>query len=58
MEHLKACYSAGSVGLLAPLQDFLDDDRVSEILINKPQEVFVEREDRMLRFDLPILTSK
>ena len=48
----------GVANMLFPLQDFLDDDRVSEILINKPQEVFVEREDRMLRFDLPILTSK
>ena len=48
----------GVAGMLAPLQDFLDDDRVSEILINKPQEVFVEREGRMIRFDLPVLTPK
>ena len=57
MEAIKACYSAGSVGLLAPLQDFLDDEQVSEILINKPQEVFIEREGTMLRFDIPVLTA-
>jgi len=58
MEAIKACYSAGSVGLLAPLQDFLDDPQVSEILINKPQEVFTERQGTLLRFDIPVLTTQ
>lgn len=58
MEAMKACYSSGSVGLLAPLQDFLDDAQVSEILINKPQEVFIERQGALLRFDIPVLTTQ
>jgi type IV secretion system protein VirB11 len=58
MEAMKACYSSGSAGLLAPLQDFLDDDQVSEILINKPQEVFIERQGALLRFDMPVLTTQ
>lgn len=58
MEAVKACYSSGSIGLLAPLQDFLDDEHVSEILINKPQEVFVEKQGAMLRFDIPVLTTQ
>ena len=58
MEEIKAYYSAGSVGLLAPLHDFLQDGQVSEILINKPEEVFIERDGIMLRFDIPVLTSQ
>ncbi len=58
MEAMKACYSSGAVGLLAPLQDFLDDEQVSEILINKPQEVFIERQGALLRFDIPVLTTQ
>ena len=58
MEAIKACYSSGSAGLLAPLQDFLDDEQVSEILINKPQEVFIERQGALLRFDMPVLTTQ
>lgn len=58
METTKACYSSGSVGLLAPLQDFLDDEQISEILINKPQEVFIERQGALLRFDIPVLTTQ
>lgn len=58
MEAIKACYSSGAVGLLAPLQDFLDDEQVSEILINKPQEVFIERQGALLRFDIPVLTTQ
>lgn len=53
-----ACFAPGVTGLLSPLQDFLDDQNVSEILINRPKEVFVEREGKMLRFDTPILTAQ
>src|SRR3990167_4821667 len=51
-------YAAGATGLLAPLQDFLADEHISEILINRPQEVFIERNNQMLRFDLPVLTTQ
>ena len=54
----KACFAPGVAGLLSPLQDFLDDMQVSEILINRPQEAFVERCGKMLRFDLPVLTAQ
>ena len=53
---MNACFAPGVAGLLSPLQDFLDDKEVSEILINRPQEVFVERNSVMLRFELPVLT--
>ena len=36
-------FTPGSEGLLSPLQPFFQDKAVSEILINKPYEVFVER---------------
>lgn len=36
-------FSPGAMGLLAPIQCLLDDDQVSEILVNKPQEVFYEK---------------
>lgn len=52
-----ACFAPGVRGLLAPIQDFLDDNTISEILINKPHEVFVERFGEMLRFDIPNLTA-
>lgn len=55
---MDASFAPGVKGLLSPLQDFLDDDSISEILINRPQEVFVERQGVMLRFDLPLLTAQ
>ncbi|HAT2009122.1 P-type DNA transfer ATPase VirB11 [Legionella pneumophila serogroup 1] len=58
MEAIKACFSPGATGLLSPLQDFLDDEHVSEILINKPQEVFIERNGQLIRFDIPVLTPQ
>lgn len=51
-----ACFAPGVRGLLSPLQDFLDDEAVSEILINRPHEVFVERDGRMQKIDAPTLT--
>lgn len=54
----KAYYLPGAKGLLSPLQDFLDDHTVSEILINKPQEVFIEHDGKLTRFDIPALTSQ
>lgn len=32
---------------LAPVRDFLDDERVQEIMINGPDEIFVERDGRI-----------
>ncbi|HAT1993781.1 P-type DNA transfer ATPase VirB11 [Fluoribacter dumoffii] len=58
MESIKACFSPGATGLLSPLQDFLEDEHVSEILINKPHEVFIERNGQLIRFDIPVLTPQ
>lgn len=39
-----------SVGVfLAPVQSFLDDASISEILVNGPDEIFVERKGKLLR---------
>lgn len=58
MDTIKAQYAPGSIGLLAPLHAFLADEQVSELLINKPQEVYIEREGVLQRFDIPELTSQ
>jgi type IV secretion system protein VirB11 len=58
MSALKASFAPGVVGLLAPLQDFLEDSSVSEILINRPNEVFVETKGQMVRFDIPALSPQ
>ncbi|KTD34666.1 hypothetical protein Lmor_1199 [Legionella moravica] len=57
MNSLKAQCSPGSTGLLAPLYEFLVDTQVSEVLVNKPQEVYVERAGILEQFDMPVLTT-
>ncbi|MBA2649667.1 MAG: P-type DNA transfer ATPase VirB11 [Legionella sp.] len=57
MSATNACFAPGALGLLSPLSHFLSDDSVSEILINRPQEVYVERYGELQRFDMPVLTS-
>lgn len=57
MNALKAQCSPGSTGLLAPLYEFLGDAQVSEVLINRPQEVYIERAGVLERFDMPVLTT-
>ncbi|MGC1183142.1 P-type DNA transfer ATPase VirB11 [Legionella sp.] len=47
----------GAEGLLSPLMSWLNHPQVSEILINKPQEVFVEVHGCMTRHEVPELTS-
>lgn len=54
---MSACYGSGAQGLLAPLKEFMEDERISEILINKPQEVFVEEDGSMRQIEMPMLTS-
>ena len=34
-------------GFLSPINEFLEDDSISEILINGPKEIFVEREGNL-----------
>lgn len=47
----------GAEGLLSPLMSWLIHPEVSEILINKPQEVFVELQGCMTRYEVPELTT-
>src|SRR3990167_1068231 len=46
-------YAPRSEGLLAPLLSWLNDPLVSEILINQPQEIYVEKNDRLVRYAVP-----
>lgn len=55
METLATHFMPGATGLLAPLQSLLDKNDVSEILINKPGEVFVEQQGHMERIEMKIL---
>ena len=52
-----ALFKPGSEGLLSPFLPWLVDKAVSEILVNKPQEVFIEKQGKMTRYELPILTA-
>lgn len=49
-------YAPTSNGLLAPIQPILDDNQVSEILINQPGEVFVEKQGLLSNIVVPELT--
>lgn len=44
--------------LLAPIMPWLHDDMVSEIVLNQPKVVFVERGNRFCRHEVPELDSK
>lgn len=50
-------YAPGSEGLLAPLTQFLSDPQVSEILVNKPQEVWIEKEGALQSHPVEALTE-
>ncbi len=54
----KTYFAPGVRGLLSPLQSFLDDKNVMEIMVNRPQEVFIERRGEMNRLEMPILTTQ
>lgn len=49
-------YAPNSRGLLAPLTPWLDDAEVSEILMNQPGEVYVEKQGQLTRHEVPALT--
>jgi type IV secretion system protein VirB11 len=58
MEVIETRFSPGSDGLLAPLKPFLENKGVSEILINKPKEVFVECQGMMEQHIIPALDGR
>lgn len=53
-----ACFSPGAMGLLAPIKKLLDDNQISEILINRPEEVFFEKDGKLKYIDVPELTER
>ncbi len=53
-----AGFSPGAMGLLAPIKSLLEDDQVSEILINRPEEVFYEKAGRLDVLLIPELTER
>lgn len=50
-------YAPGAEGLLAPLSEWLTDPEVSEILLNKPQEVWVEKHNKLTAYSVKELTE-
>ncbi|MBP9727111.1 MAG: P-type DNA transfer ATPase VirB11 [Gammaproteobacteria bacterium] len=50
-------FGPGAMGLLAPLQPLLNDNQISELLINRPQEVFYEKDGQLTAMDIPELTE-
>lgn len=46
-------YAPGSVGLLEPIHQWLTDPQVSEILLNRPQEIWVEKEGQLSSHAVP-----
>jgi type IV secretion system protein VirB11 len=57
MEVATLRFAPGSEGLLTPLMPWLNDHTVSEILINQPQEVYIERLGQMKRYEVNSLTQ-
>ncbi len=51
-------YRPASEGLLEPIKKFLDDSLTSEILINRPQEIYVEKQGRMERYEVPAFNER
>ena len=51
--HNTGHYSPGSEGLFSPLKPYLDDPEISEILLNKPQEIWVEKHGIFSSHEIP-----
>ncbi len=51
-------FAPNSNGLLAPLKQWLNDQTVREIAINRPEEIFIERKGHFTHHALPILTER
>ncbi|MDF1654366.1 MAG: P-type DNA transfer ATPase VirB11 [Coxiellaceae bacterium] len=45
-------------GLLSPLNSYLNDPQVCEIMINRPRQVYVEKEGVMTGYTVPDLTER
>ncbi|MFM2322050.1 MAG: Legionella vir-like protein LvhB11 [Pseudomonadota bacterium] len=51
-------YAPDSSGLLAPIQPWLDDSDVSEILMNQPGEIYVEKLGKLRKYNVPELDQR
>jgi type IV secretion system protein VirB11 len=50
-------YSPGSSGLLKPLEPWLCDPEISEILLNRPQEIWIEKQGNLISHPVPEFTE-
>jgi type IV secretion system protein VirB11 len=50
-------YSPGSSGLLSPIESWLADPEVSEILLNRPQEIWIEKRGSLISQPIPEFTE-
>ena len=50
-------FSPNAAGLLAPLKDWLSDPAVSELMINQPQQVYIEKYGEITWHSVPELTE-
>ncbi len=50
-------FGPGAMGLLAPIQFLLDDTQISELLINRPQEVYFEKDGQLTAIAVPDFTD-
>ena len=50
-------YSPGSSGLLKPLESWLSDPEISEVLLNRPQEIWIEKQGRLVSHSVPEFTE-
>jgi type IV secretion system protein VirB11 len=53
-----ANYAPTSSGLLAPLAPWLEDNQVAEILLNKPQEIYVEKDGLLVNHTIKELDQR
>lgn len=51
-------FAPGAAGLLAPFQTWLDDPLVSEIMVNQPEAIWIEREGQMQQHFISDLNEK
>ncbi|MDF1760841.1 MAG: P-type DNA transfer ATPase VirB11 [Coxiellaceae bacterium] len=50
-------FAPAAAGLLAPLHEWLTDPDVSELMINQPQQVYIEKHGQMTMYPVPALTE-
>ncbi len=50
--------SYGSIALLQPLQKWLNDGRVSEVMLNKQKEVWIEKNGTLTKHEVPELGAR